>query len=80
MRDLDCSVKLNDKLRTIKNLSVCLSALKCSKQSIRRHRQMTGPFMIVGTEASIHGCAVVMRRRADVSPYEYDIVLCVPWI
>lgn len=41
---------------------------------------MTGPFMIVGTEAPIHDCAVVMRRRADVSVYEYDIVLSVPWI
>lgn len=41
---------------------------------------MTGPFMIVGTEASIHDCAVVMRRRAGVSVYEYDIVLSVPWI
>lgn len=41
---------------------------------------MTGPFMIVGTEASIHDCAVVMRRRADVSAYEYDIVLSVPRI
>lgn len=41
---------------------------------------MTGPFMIVGTEASIHDCAVVMRRRDDVSSYEYDIVLSVPWI
>lgn len=40
---------------------------------------MTGSFMTVGTEASIHG-AVVMRRRADVSAYEYDIVLSVPWI
>lgn len=60
--------------------SVFLSVLKCSKQSIRRNRQMTGPFMIVGTEASIHDCAVVMRRRADVSAYEYDIVLSVPWI
>lgn len=39
---------------------------------------MTGPFMIVETEASIHDCAVVMRRRADVSAYEYDIVLSVP--
>lgn len=59
---------------------VCLYVLKCSKQSISRNRQMTGPFMIVGTEASIHDCAVVMRRRADVSAYEYDIVLSVPWI
>lgn len=61
----------------IKN--VCLSVLKCSKQSIRRNREMTGSFMIVGTEASIHS-PVVMSRRADVSAYEYDIVLCVPWI
>lgn len=61
-------------------VSVYLSALKCSKQSIRGNRQMTGPFMIVGTEAPIHDCAVVMRRRADVSAYEYDIVLSVPWI
>lgn len=80
MRDLHCGAKLNDKLRTIKNLSVCLSVSKCSKQSIRGNRQMTGPFMIVGTEASIHDCAVVMRRRADVSAYEYDIVLSVPRI
>lgn len=41
---------------------------------------MTGPFMTVGTEASIHDYAVVMRRRADVSADEYDIVLPVPWI
>lgn len=41
---------------------------------------MTGPFMIVGTEAPIHNSAVLMRRRADVSAYEYDIVLSVPWI
>lgn len=41
---------------------------------------MTGPFMIVGTEDSIHDWAVVMRRRADVSAYEYDIVLSVPRI
>lgn len=34
--------------------------------------------MMAGTEASIHDCAVVMRRRADVSAYEYDIVLAVP--
>lgn len=40
---------------------------------------MTGSFMIVGTEASIHS-AVVMSRSADVSAYEYDIVLSVPWI
>lgn len=61
-------------------LSVCVSVLKCSKQSIRRNRQMTGPFMIVGTEDSIHDWAMVMRRRADVSAYEYDIVLSVPRI
>lgn len=41
---------------------------------------MTGPFMMVGTEAPIHDGAVVMRRRADVSAYEYDIVLSVPRI
>lgn len=40
---------------------------------------MTGSFMAVGKEAYIHS-AVVMRRRADVSAYEYDIVLSVPWI
>lgn len=40
---------------------------------------MTASFMIVGTEASIHS-AVVMSRSADVSAYEYDIVLSVPWI
>lgn len=40
---------------------------------------MTGSFMVMGTEASIHS-AVVMRRRADVSAYEYDIVLSVLWI
>lgn len=61
-------------------LSVCVSVLKCSKQSIRRNRLMTGPFMIVGTEDSIHDWAMVMRRRADVSAYEYDIVLSVPRI
>ena len=41
---------------------------------------MTGPFMIVRTEASINDCAGVMRRRAHVSAHEYDIVLSVPWI
>lgn len=56
-----------------------LSVSKCSKQSIRGKRQMTGSFMVVGTEASIHS-DVVMRRRADVSAYEYDIVLSVLWI
>lgn len=40
---------------------------------------MTGSFMVVGTEACIHS-AVVMRNRADVSAYEYDIVLSVPSI
>lgn len=61
-------------------LSVCQSVfvLKCCKQSIRRNRQMTDPFIIVGTEASIHDCAVVMRR-ADVCSYEYDIVFSVFW-
>lgn len=39
---------------------------------------MTGPFMAVGTEDSIHDCAVVMRRTAHVSSHEYDIVLSVP--
>lgn len=39
---------------------------------------MTGPFMAVGTEDSIHDCAVVMRRTANVSSHEYDIVLSVP--
>lgn len=61
-------------------MPVCLCVCVCSKQSIRRNRQMTGPFMIVGTEDSIHDWAVVMRRRADVSAYEYDIVLSVPRI
>lgn len=41
---------------------------------------MTGPFMAVGTEDSIHDCAVVMRRTAHVSSHEYDIVLSVPAI
>lgn len=69
---------LNSKMRMMKNMPVYLSVLTCSKQSIRRNRQMTGPFMSVGTEDSIHDCAVVMRRTANVSAYEYDIVLCVP--
>lgn len=39
---------------------------------------MTGPFMAVGTEDSIHDCTVVMRRTAHVFSHEYDIVLSVP--
>lgn len=39
---------------------------------------MMGPFMAVGTEDSIHDCAVVMSRTAHVSSHEYDIVLSVP--
>lgn len=39
---------------------------------------MTGPFMAMGTEDSIHDCAVVMRRTAHVSSHEYDIVLSAP--
>lgn len=54
--------------------------LKCSKQSIRRKQTDDRSFHDCGTEDSIHDCAVVMRRRADVSVYEYDIVLAVPGI
>lgn len=61
-------------------LSVPLSVLKCSKQSIRRNRQMTGPFMMVGTEDSIHDCAVGNEEESRCPVYEYDIVLFVPWI
>lgn len=62
---------------------ICLSVCPCwnvVNSQLAENRQMTDPFMIVGTEDSIHDCAVVMRRKADVSAYEYDIVLSVPWI